>query len=236
MGVIEDTDDRVYAEGTYRAKNFLRRYAQIVRFKKSLSVFEDKNNFSLLDYGCGDGFFLNELEKKCHSSLVGYDPYKNPAYDNSVPIYKNWEKIEEFIHEEGAFDYITCLEVLEHMNVTLQNFTLARFNSILKPNGIILISVPIECGLPAFVKNLVRKIAKEKNDDLTWHNIRLALREKPIPEIRQAERLSHIGFYYSELEILFSNYFVIKHKSYSPFSFLGANFNSQVFYILGKKQ
>lgn len=51
----------VYAEHTYNSKNMLQRFAHRMRFKKSLNLMPSGREIRLLDYGCGDGFFLNIL-------------------------------------------------------------------------------------------------------------------------------------------------------------------------------
>ena len=52
---------------------------------------------------------------------------------------------------------IFCMEVLEHVGDPLP--LLAEFERLLKPRGALVISVPIETGLPLLVKQFVRRVA-----------------------------------------------------------------------------
>ena len=49
------------------------------------------------------------------------------------------------------------MEVLEHVTNALP--LLAEFERLLKPGGTLVISVPIETGVPVLVKQLVRRVA-----------------------------------------------------------------------------
>ena len=58
---------------------------------------------------------------------------------------------------QGAYDAIYCMEVLEH--VVDPAPLLDTFRRLLAPGGTLVISVPIETGLPVVVKQMVRRIA-----------------------------------------------------------------------------
>ena len=48
--------------------------------KIALKLIKNKK-ITLLEYGCGDGFFLNLISKlKPDISLIGYDPYSKMKY------------------------------------------------------------------------------------------------------------------------------------------------------------
>ena len=59
--------------------------------------------------------------------------------------------------EAGTYDAIFCMEVLEHVIDPLP--LLADFERLLAPGGTLVISVPIETGVPVLVKQLVRRVA-----------------------------------------------------------------------------
>jgi 2-polyprenyl-3-methyl-5-hydroxy-6-metoxy-1,4-benzoquinol methylase len=50
-----------YAKMTYSSGNVLRRFSHHVRFQKSISMISLVKGIRLLDFGCGDGRFLNML-------------------------------------------------------------------------------------------------------------------------------------------------------------------------------
>jgi SAM-dependent methyltransferase len=66
------------------------------------------------------------------------------------------EDLERPAHH-AAYDAIYCMEVLEH--VVDPAAMLATFKRLLAPGGTLVISVPIETGIPVVVKQIVRRIA-----------------------------------------------------------------------------
>jgi SAM-dependent methyltransferase len=189
----------------------------------------------LLDFGCGDGRFLNMLS--CTNIgggiLIGFEPYMESIPGNPADILRNWEEVEY----RGPFDYITCFEVLEHLGVTSLPEALQRMESVLTDDGLLVVSVPIEKGFPSVVKNISRKFdSRRKNKKIySMKTILSACLGKPLPLFRQGEYLGHLGFYYTDLESILMQHFDMIERSFSPFSCFGSNLNSQVFYKLKKK-
>jgi SAM-dependent methyltransferase len=66
------------------------------------------------------------------------------------------EDLERPAHQ-GAYDAIYCMEVMEH--VVDPGPMLETFKRLLAPGGTLVISVPIETGIPVVVKQMVRRIA-----------------------------------------------------------------------------
>ena len=67
--------------------------------------------------------------------------------------------IDELNNDEhaGAYDAVICMEVLEHI-VDVES-VLDRFVHLLAPSGKLLLSVPVETGLPLLIKQAVRRVA-----------------------------------------------------------------------------
>jgi|SRR6185437_6883587 len=223
-----------YSDITYNSKNPLARFAHRQRFKNSIKAINLTNGISILDYGCGDGKFLNELgslNKDKNLNLVGYEPFMEPIEGNKIRIEKNLADLNN-----EKFDVVTCFEVLEHFNPTNQYNYLQNMIAHLKSNGLVIVSVPIEIGIPALVKNLRRRTLF-KGEQFSYKNIFKSFLGNPPAEFRIKDGyLDHMGFNYKDLEKLFKKDFVIVTKTFSPFKFLGSNFNSQVFYELKLKQ
>ncbi|WP_288208089.1 class I SAM-dependent methyltransferase [uncultured Parabacteroides sp.] len=226
-----------YSKRTYESGNLLRRYAQRTRFSKALQLVKENSTGSvhLLDVGTGDGFFLQEIEPVVKGDFIGLEPYMEPLENVRNKILGSWPDINNYVVAHGKFDIVTSFEVFEHLNAQLQSETLQQIANVLKKNGVVIISVPIELSFPSLIKNIFRKISAGKNDDYyTWKRIWKSIWGKPIPECRQEAYLSHMGFYYTDLEKIFQERYKIENKFYSPLPYLGYNFNSQVFYVLKK--
>lgn len=71
-----------------------------LRIERLDSIFKgrDKASISVLDFGCGHGYFINDLLWAAYNA-TGYDPY-NPEFSR-LPL-------------KDHFDAITCVEVIEH--------------------------------------------------------------------------------------------------------------------------
>lgn len=229
-----------YHDRTYNSKNPLRRLAHRSRFKKSVEHIDIVDGMKILDFGCGDGLFLNQLSqassgKNYHS--IGFEPYMEMLASNTIPIYKEWDEIVSFTEKAGKFDFITCFEVFEHFNPQRQEEAIQKFSKVLADNGKIIISVPIEKGFPAVVKNIVRRLGHPAGKHIyNFKNISKSFFGKPVHEFRNGDKyLNHMGFYFNDLEGIILNYFNIEKKEYSPFKLLGYHLNSQVFYTLRRK-
>lgn len=227
-----------YEDDTYNARNFLRRFSHRVRFCKSLSSIDcDKDtNKSILDFGCGDGLFLNKIKNKYYDrfNLLGYEPYTNIVEYNKVEIVNNWEAVISYVEKHGKFDYIFCLEVLEHLVEADQEDVINKILKTLKKDGRLIISVPIEKGCPVVLKGMLRRRSGGRWKEIySWKNIFMSFLGKPLPEFRKnGNYLTHLGFYFTDLERLLNKYFVIKKRYYSPIGTSLYMLNSQVFYLL----
>jgi 2-polyprenyl-3-methyl-5-hydroxy-6-metoxy-1,4-benzoquinol methylase len=149
--------EQTYAETTYNSRNMLKRFAHRTRFKKSLDLIPSDRDIRLLDFGCGDGMFINMLKNNRIAGvgvLIGYEPYMDSISGNSITIVKNWTDIKQM----QPFNCITCFEVLEHFTQSKQQEVLQEIYSILTGDGILIISVPIENGFPSVVKNIIRRL------------------------------------------------------------------------------
>src|SRR6185312_5523874 len=173
-----------YSRTTYDSPNPLARFAHRQRFKNSILSIRIANGISVLDYGCGDGKFLNELADKYKTKnmhLIGFEPYMQAIANNKIKIVQNLEELGE-----AKFDYVTCFEVLEHFNPQKQEAICVDFTKLLKPEGAIIVSVPIEIGFPALIKN-IRRMYSYKGKQFTFRNTFRSILGKPMPEYRSRE-------------------------------------------------
>ena len=235
-----------YEDFTINSKNPLARLAHRSRYKRALSLVSKQStkDFNILDFGCGDGNFLLTLSEKIDASnLVGYEPYMDlKDIPPAVITCRDWNEITTYCDDHGLFDTVTCFEVLEHFSKERQIEAINKMSTVLKDDGNIIISVPIEKGLPVIPKNL-RRIAlhyNKGNEELyTFKNIAYSLfglKSSSLDDLRTGDQyLSHMGFYFTDLEDLLKENFILSKILYSPFSKLPYFFNSQVFYKLKKK-
>lgn len=96
---------------------------------------------TILDIGCGTGFFLAEM-KRYHWHSVGIDLNANAVRvareTRQLEVYLG--KVEEADFAENSFDAITMWDTLEHIHNP--RGLLAKVHHILKPGGYLLVKVP----------------------------------------------------------------------------------------------
>jgi len=120
------------------------RYARNYMKKKKLSLIQNeigkKDNFTLLDFGCGTGDFLSFI-KENNIQAEGIEPD-----EHARSVAKNINKLDVFSLEDmntitnDKYDVITLWHVLEHVyNLHEQ---IDYFHKWLKPNGKLIIAVP----------------------------------------------------------------------------------------------
>ncbi len=226
-----------YEKNTTNSPNPIARFAHRTRTRMGVDLISNKIGLRLLDYGCGDGRFLSEVSQRRENTedLFGFEPFMAtlPTLPEGIEIMTTWDTVLKKLQHRNA-NVVTCFEVMEHLMPSLQKQAFEKMLSIIHPDGTLVLSIPIECGFPAIIKNIFRFLKFRRYSKLvySWHNLIRSFFGKPIPECRSgSDYLSHMGFYYWDLEDVMSEYFEVSKKMYSPFGFIGPAFNSQVFYI-----
>lgn len=84
------------------------------RIKMVKGVFKKMTHKSLLDYGCGSGYFIKELAKKTKlNTIYGYDVLeKTTDWLKGKGIYYDLEKEDQELYPLGC---ITMWDVIEHL-------------------------------------------------------------------------------------------------------------------------
>lgn len=109
---------------------------------------------AVLDFGCGDGRLLSELQHHPIPTLVGLDVDNRAlrfaqAFTDAkrVRFYSTLTEIKDL-----AFDVITAIEVFEHIEEVQLPIILSDLHALLTPSGILIISVP-SANIPVSAKH-----------------------------------------------------------------------------------
>lgn len=236
----------LYKEGTYRSGSFIKRWLHQRRFKEASKILNLKKSDLLLDYGCGDGYLLTLCSKSIPSqNLYGFEPV-NEMYKEAIQnVGKKIKIVQDLKELNNKFTKISCLEVCEHLVDDDLKELFSNIGNLLKPNGRVIISVPIEIGIPAMLKNLFRFFKNKKwYGNLTFKNYIKTILGLTIPR-NVSQRLSnvnyinfislHTGFDYRKFELLLNDYFRIQRKYYSPINFFKSVLNNIIYYDCVKK-
>jgi 2-polyprenyl-3-methyl-5-hydroxy-6-metoxy-1,4-benzoquinol methylase len=115
---------------------------------RALKAFIGQNrNMKVLDFGCGMGFALTGLKCAGYADLTGIDADKSQvgyarARGLSVDLVPVEETMARLGREKGVYDFVFCLDVLEHIPEDQVVTVAAALRECLKPGGTFLCRVP----------------------------------------------------------------------------------------------
>lgn len=98
-----------------------------------------KEGMRLLDYGCFNGHFGLALLKHKNVDYYGVDKNADAVKESSQYLRTSVVR-DSLAFEDNFFDVVTIFEVLEHVHD--QDFVLRELRRVLKPDGLLLASVP----------------------------------------------------------------------------------------------
>jgi SAM-dependent methyltransferase len=129
----------------------------------------------VLDAGCGEGVLVDEYAGRL--AIEGVDP--NYASDRVRS-----GSLTALPYADQTFDHALCLDVLEHLTFDEQPRALAELRRVLRPGGVLLVSVPNLAHLQSRVHFLLKgqlirtaSEAKHPGDRPVGEYVRLANRE-----------------------------------------------------------
>jgi SAM-dependent methyltransferase len=244
-----------YAKKQILCPDWLISWSHASRFQLALRIARELNPRSILDYGCGDGTFLamamNEMPE---CTLAIGTEIKDDLVQDCVSRLSHDYRLQ-FVRTEGldesesrqTFDAIFCMEVLEHVpDVTP---LLDRFDKLLAPGGALIISVPVETGLPVLVKQTFRRIAGWRGigdypgmapysySDLL-KSVFAGPRQHIVRPLHRDDEDNafhcHKGFNWMALRKILGERFVIEELRASPLSMLSPHLASQCWFVLRK--
>lgn len=216
-----------------------KRWAHQRRFRDGLCLLHLHPHDRLLDYGCGDGYFLRLCaEAVPDATLVGYDPLANMAGQARHALANTKIMVTESLAELPAqsFSRITCLETCEHLVPAALDQTLRDIRGLLDPRGLALFSVPVEIGPVALVKNIYRRWRRPGYENWSWRNVWRTTIGRPVaPLINHALGhpyiFSHIGFDHRRFAARLATDFQLEKIMFTPFPGLGYLGNPTVYYL-----
>lgn len=105
----------------------------------------------LLDIGCGEGKFLGGLRQKADQLYgVDVDANKIQLAGENYPFvnFSCVSDVKKLAFKDQFFEVVTLLDVLEHLDD--EKATIKEIGRLLKPNGLLILSVPNQ-GLFSFI-------------------------------------------------------------------------------------
>jgi 2-polyprenyl-3-methyl-5-hydroxy-6-metoxy-1,4-benzoquinol methylase len=223
------------------------------RFLLAATLVAPSRGGRLLDYGCGDGTFIAMVHGQ-FSACVGADNDGPQLAECAARLgaleHTRFVRTDALGAEEsGAYDVVTCMEVLEHCVDEVRAHVIAELRRLVAPRGRVIVSVPIEIGPALVAKQGARRIAAWRNLGDYRQSERYTVAELArmtalpggAPIARAAyeagegpERYryyGHKGFDWRTLEGELARVFAIDERRFSPMPRLGRWLNSQAWMI-----
>jgi SAM-dependent methyltransferase len=243
-----------FARKQLLSKDWLISWSHRSRYETGLRLARELGGARVLDYGCGDGTFLAMLadaegeasERRCTGAEVKQavvDDCRQRFAQRQGLRFVRVDELDAAEHQH-AYDLLVCMEVLEH--VLEVEAVLERFQRLLAPRGRLLVSVPVETGLPLLVKQSARRLAGWRGiGDYKWTSA-YTLRElaasmfpgpcqhiaRPVYQDPEGGSYhDHKGFNWMRLRELLARRFEVERVLSSPLPFLSPHLGSQAWFV-----
>lgn len=130
----------IYAEKGDYHKNLDPNWAYAPIFNKKMKLVEKsifalvKKGLKILDAGCGEGFFVENLRN------MGYDAVGLDSNFKSGHVIKG--NMEKMPFSDGFFDAVVSLDSLQYLALGGQKAAIKEFSRVLKGKGVLVLSLP----------------------------------------------------------------------------------------------
>ena len=204
----------------------------------------------LLDYGCGDGTFIAMVHADFREA-AGADVDAGQVAECSRRLgqlpgarFALTRDIER--GQSHAWDVVTCMEVLEHCLEDERRRVIDALARLLAPDGVAIVSVPIEVGPSLAGKQFFRALAGLRRLGDYEHRERYSPGEMVrgvfgrtvarVPVVRHGPEgpyryYGHKGFDYRDVERELRARFTLAATRFTPLPLIGPLLNSQAWFV-----
>jgi SAM-dependent methyltransferase len=176
---------------------------------------------TVVEIGCGEGYLIPTLSKYFDRVVAVDNSEKMLNVARSYFAFPNTAFVSDDITSPQQpeltatqYDWVICLEVLEHLpkwDVGVRNLT-----RLLRPGGMLLVSMPVEVGLPLLLKEIGRIASYGRGSGWKWNYFARKLFGSRFSVTRD-DYGSHMGFDYREVLPQFRDFSMeVKKISFFP--------------------
>lgn len=239
-----------YARKQIYCPSHVVRWSHGSRFALARSLALTQRGGRLLDYGCGDGTFVAMVHADFRET-AGADVDAGQIAEcerrlGHLPGVR-FRRTRDVEQEPGhGWNVVTCMEVLEHCLEDERRRVIAALAALLAPDGVAIVSVPIENGPSLAGKQFFRALAGLRRLGDYDYRERYTLAEMVRGVFRgRIARVpvecsgpegpyryyGHKGFDYREVERELAARFTISRRMFTPIRLAGALLNSQAWFV-----
>lgn len=244
-----------YATKQIFCKDHLIAWSHRRRFETGLQLAARFKGQRLLDYGCGDGTFLALLMagSSAPAEAVGVEIDDTQVYGCRARLGGRPGLRFDLIssldssRDQGQYDAVVCMEVLEH--VAKLDAVIDQMWRALAPAGTLLVSVPVETGVPLLLKQAARRVAGWRGIGdypgtspytlneywrSVWAGDAQHLQRPIFTGANGSTFHDHKGFNWMALRNTLTTRFALEATVASPIRWLGPHLATQVWFVLRK--
>jgi len=244
-----------YATKQIFCKDHLIAWSHRRRFETGLQLAARFKGQRLLDYGCGDGTFLALLmsEASAPAEAVGVEIDEAQMAGCRARLGGRSALRFDLIasldstREHERYDAVVCMEVLEH--VAALDAVIDQLWKALAPAGTLLVSVPVETGVPLLLKQAARRVAGWRGigdyPGTSSYTLGEYWRSLWAGDVQHLQRPvfagangttfhDHKGFNWMALRNKLTTRFTLEATVASPIRWLGPYLATQVWFVLRK--
>lgn len=236
-----------YTEGVFRDRNPIKRWLQNQRLHSAIGFAQQARASvtRVLDFGAGSGELCKHLVHAYpNATIVCYEPCSDLLEEAKIEL-KGLPRIEFHASFDsipaGQADLLFCLEVFEHIPLSMRSKSLAEVGALLKDDGEAVFGVPVEVGLPALYKGMFRMSRRYGAFDARLRHVLMATlgmppKERPVgilpPDVEVHNE--HMGFDHRVFRKDLAAQFSLAKASASPFPVLGTALCPEAYFVVRK--
>ena len=238
-----------YTEGVFRDRNPVKRWLQQQRLHSAIGLAQQTRESvrCVLDFGAGSGELCKHLATAYpNATILCYEPCSDLLEEARIEL-KDVPRVQFYASfdaiPKGQADLLFCLEVFEHIPLSMRARSLAEVEALLRRDAEAVFGVPVEVGLPALYKGLFRMTRRYGAFDARPKHVLLAAlgmppKERPVgilpPDVQVHNE--HMGFDHRVFRAALAQQFSLVKTSASPFPVLGTGINPEAYFVVRKRQ
>ena len=237
-----------YTEGVFRDRNPIKRWLQQQRLHSAIGFAQKAREDvrCVLDFGAGSGELCKYLVHEYpNATIICYEPCSDLLEEAKIEL-KGLPRVEFHASvdtiPQGQVDVLFCLEVFEHIPLSMRAKSLGEAGALLKEDGEAVFGVPVEVGLPALYKGMFRMSRRYGAYDARPKHVLMATlgmppKDRPIgylpPDVEVHNE--HMGFDHRVFRKALAEQFSLAKASASPFPVLGTAVCPEAYFVVRKR-